>query len=224
MVKEKLDTEVRQEQILEAALDVVSRKGMKGLNLGVVARRVGIVPSAIYRHFENKDGIIDALLGLIESRLVGNVATVRRETKDPLRALELLLRRHVRLIRENAGIPRIVFSEEVYGANSKRKSRVHELLQNYLERVAEFFREAQQAGRVRTDLSADELSVMFLGLVQPAAILWHVSDGGFDVTRQAEKAWGLFSEAIGNGNGKAPEAEKPAPATKENWHEHKDNG
>ncbi|GMW01624.1 MAG: TetR family transcriptional regulator [Candidatus Hydrogenedentota bacterium] len=216
MAKEKLDTEVRQEQILEAALDVVSRKGMKGLNLGAVARRVGLVPSAIYRHFENKDGLIDALLGLIESRLVGNVATVRQETKDPLRALELLLKRHVRLIRENAGIPRIVFSEEVYGANSQRKFRVHALLQNYLGRVAEFFREAQQAGLVRTDLSADELSVMFLGLVQPAAILWHVSDGGFDVTRQAEKAWGLFSEAIGKCNGKAPEAEKPARASKEN--------
>lgn len=215
MAREKLDTEVRQEQILAAALEVVAQKGMKGLNLGAVARRVGVVPSALYRHFENKDGIIDALLGLMESHLIGNVAAVRQETKDPVRALELVLRRHVRLIRENAGIPRIVFSEEVYGANSQRKSRVHELLQNYLKRVAELFREAQQAGRVRTDLSAEELSVMFLGLVQPAAILWHVSDGGFDVTRQVEKAWGLFSEAIGNGNEKAPKAEKAAPSAKE---------
>ena len=189
MAREKLDTEVRQEQILEAALDVVSRKGMKGLNLGAVARRVGLVPSALYRHFDNKDGIIDALLGLIESRLLGNVAAVRHETKDPLLALELLLRRHVRLIRENAGIPRVVFSEEVYGANSQRKAQVYELLQKYLGHVAGFFGEAQQDGLVRTDLSPDELSVMFLGLVQPAAILWHVSDGGFDVTRQAEKAW-----------------------------------
>lgn len=68
MTKEKLDTEVRPEQILEAALDVVSRKGMKGLNLGAVARRVGLLPSALYRHFERKDVIIDALLGLIECR------------------------------------------------------------------------------------------------------------------------------------------------------------
>jgi len=43
------------------------------------------------------------------------------------------------------------------------------------------------------------LSVMFLGLVQPAAILWHVSDGGFDVTRQADRAWRVFREVIQNG-------------------------
>ncbi|MCC6698701.1 MAG: TetR/AcrR family transcriptional regulator [Candidatus Hydrogenedentes bacterium] len=160
--------------------------------------------------------MIDALLELIESRLVANVVAVRQETDDPLLALELLLRRHVRLIRENAGIPRIVFSEEVYGAKSQRKYRVHDLLRRYLGRVAEFFRESQQAGTVRTDLSPDELSVMFLGLVQPAAILWHVSDGGFDVTRQAEKAWGVFSEAIKNGEDKGPEAGRASPATREN--------
>lgn len=208
MAKQKLDTEIRQEQILEAALDVVSRKGMKGLNVGAVARRVGLVPSALYRHFENKDGIIDGLLGLIETRLLANVAAVRQETKDPLLALESLLRRHARLIRENAGLPRVVFSEEVYGASSDRKAQVHGLIQRFLGRVAEFFKEAQLSGRVRTDLSADELSVMFLGLVQPAAILWHVSDGGFDVTRQVEKAWRVFSESIQIGEHAAPESGK----------------
>lgn len=215
MAQKKLDTEVRREQILEATLDVISRKGVKGLNLGAVARRIGLVPSALYRHFENKDGIIDALLDLIESRLLGNVTAVREETKDPLLALELLLRLHVRLIRENAGIPRVVFSEEVYGTNFQRRAQVYQLLQKYLGRVAELFEEAQQEGLVRTDLSPEELSVMFLGLVQPAAILWHVSDGGFDVTRQAEKAWRVFRQAIEYGADESAETGKPGLAVRE---------
>jgi AcrR family transcriptional regulator len=198
MARQKLNTELRQEQILEAALDIVSRKGMKGLNLGAVARRVGIVPSALYRHFENKEQMIDALLDLTEERLLANVAAVREETSSPLPALEMLLMRHIRLIRENAGIPLLVFSEEVYGTNSERRKRVFRFLQHYLDSVAKFFAEAQDAGAVRTDIGPDELSVMFLGLVQPPAILWHVSDGGFDVTRQAGKAWQVFIDAIAN--------------------------
>ncbi len=87
MVKEKLDTEIRQEQILEAALDLVAQKGMKGLNLGAVARRVGIVPSALYRHFKSKDAIMDALLDLIESRLLANVRAVKEEVPDPFSRL-----------------------------------------------------------------------------------------------------------------------------------------
>lgn len=196
MAREKLDTEIRQEQILQAALDVVSKKGMKGLNLGAVARRVGLVPSAIYRHFENKDGIVDGLLGLIESRLLANVTAVSGDADKPLLALESLLKRHVSLIRENAGIPRLVFSEEVYGANSQRRTRVRDLIQRYLDHVAELFRGAQETGDVRKDILPKDLAVMFLGLVQPAAILWHISDGDFDATKHVEKAWSVFREAI----------------------------
>lgn len=118
MAREKLSTEVRQEQILAAALEIVSAKGMKGLNTGAVARRVGIVPSALYRHFRDKEQMLDGLLALIEERLLANVQAARRETACPLAALESLLKRHVRLIRENAGIPLVIFSEEVYGADS----------------------------------------------------------------------------------------------------------
>ncbi len=199
MAREKLSTEVRQEQILAAALEIVSAKGMKGLNTGAVARRVGIVPSALYRHFRDKEQMLDGLLALIEERLLANVQDARRETACPLAALESLLKRHVRLIRENAGIPLVIFSEEVYGADSQRKTRVYRILQRYLERVEALFAEAQRAGLIREELVPGDLSVMFLGLVQPAAILWHVSDGGFDVTRQADRAWRVFREVIQNG-------------------------
>ncbi|MBI2220156.1 MAG: helix-turn-helix transcriptional regulator [Acidobacteria bacterium] len=53
----KLDTEIRQEQIAQAALAVVARHGIRRLSIASVARRVGIVPSAPYRHFENKDDL-----------------------------------------------------------------------------------------------------------------------------------------------------------------------
>jgi len=207
MAREKLSTEVRQEQILAAALEIVSAKGMKGLNTGAVARRVGIVPSALYRHFRDKEQMLDGLLALIEERLLANVQAARRETACPLAALESLLKRHVRLIRENAGIPLVIFSEEVYGADSQRKTRVYRILQRYLERVEALFAEAQRAGLIREELVPGDLSVMFLGLVQPAAILWHVSDGGFDVTRQADRAWRVFVQAIRSGDGTAPGAE-----------------
>ncbi|MGI6459835.1 MAG: TetR/AcrR family transcriptional regulator [Candidatus Hydrogenedentales bacterium] len=199
MATKKLATELRQEQILAAALEIVSAKGLKGLNMGAVARRVGIVPSALYRHFRDKEQILDGLLGLIEARLLAHVQAARQEAACPLTALEVLLKRHVGLIRENAGIPLVVFSEEVYGANSQRKSRVYEILTRYLKQVEDLFAQAQRAGLVSPDLAPGDLSVMFLGLIQPAAILWHVSDGGFDVTRVTDRSWRIFVQAIRSG-------------------------
>ena len=45
---------MRQEQILDTTLEIISEKGLAGVNTSEIAQRVGIVPSALYRHFENK--------------------------------------------------------------------------------------------------------------------------------------------------------------------------
>ncbi len=196
MSTEKLDTQVRQEQILRAAMQLAGNGGLKALNLANIARHVGLVPTAIYRHFPNKEALLDALLGSIQTKLLENVCAVCRETDDPIERLRGLLYRHIRLIRENQGIPRIVFSHEFYTNAFHRKTKLYEGITRYLEQVGGIIAEAQQHGRIRRDSPPETLSMMFLGLIQPAAFLWFLSDGEFDVTKHAERAWRIFSQAI----------------------------
>ncbi|HSC59650.1 MAG TPA: TetR/AcrR family transcriptional regulator [Rhizomicrobium sp.] len=49
-------------QILAAARDAFDRNGMEGLSMRDIAKEVGITPMAIYRHYENKQALIDALV------------------------------------------------------------------------------------------------------------------------------------------------------------------
>ena len=196
MGTEKLKTEVRQEQIAQAAVDLVGSQGMKGLSMGGVARRLGLVPSALYRHFRSKDQIIDAILDLLRERLLGNVAGVCQETSDPLERLQRVLMRHIKLIRENQGLIRVIFSEEVHHGHPERKARVYKTIKGYLDALAEIVHQGQQEGVIRPDVDPGTISVMFLGLIQPGAILWHLSEGKFDVTKQAERAWKIFCAAI----------------------------
>jgi hypothetical protein len=37
---------------------------------------------------------------------------------------------------------------------------------------------------------------MFLGMILPAAVLWNVSEGGFDVIAHARNAWPAFLRCI----------------------------
>ena len=196
MGTEKLDTEVRREQIAQAMLILLGTRGFRGLSMAQVAHHVGIVPSAIYRHFKNKDAILDAVIDLIGDRLLGNVQTVCGETSVPVERLKRLLMRHAGFIRENKAIPFIIFSEDVYFRKPKRKARIEGVLRKFLDRVADIIREGQEQGQIRSDIDPGTLSVMFVGLFQPAAILWHMSEGRFNVTRHVERAWKVFSDAI----------------------------
>jgi AcrR family transcriptional regulator len=56
------------DQILAAAKAAFDRGGVDALSLRDIAREVGITPMAIYRHYENKQALIDALVldGLAE--------------------------------------------------------------------------------------------------------------------------------------------------------------
>lgn len=192
----KLDTEIRQEQITQAALSLIASDGLKGLSVARIALRVGIVPSAIYRHFKSKDEVIDGVLDFIQDRLLGNVDAVCVETRDPLERLRLLLMRHVKLIRENQAIPRIIFSEDVYGGHPDRRAKVYRIIWDYLNQVGELIGQGQKEGRMRSDINTETAALMFLGIIQPAAILWHMSNGSFNITKHTEKAWEIFIKVI----------------------------
>jgi AcrR family transcriptional regulator len=196
MGTEKLGTEIRQEQIIRTALNLIAAYGMKGLTIARIARQLGLVPSAIYRHFKGMDQILDALIDFIRNRLLKNIETVCQETGDPLERLYHLLLRHVRMVREDRAIPQLVFSEEIYGGNLERRTRLYQMIKGYLEKIEDIICQGQQEKRIRKDIDPETVSVMFLGLIQPAVIIWHVSDNRFDVTRHAEKAWQIFRQAI----------------------------
>jgi AcrR family transcriptional regulator len=198
MAEEKLDTQIRREQIAEAALSIVADQGLRRLSVAAVARRVGLVPSGIYRHFKSKDEILAAVLDRIEARLLANVTAARKENADPLDCLKDVLMRHIRFIREGRAIPRMIFSDDVHVGNPERRRRVLQLFTHYTGEVGEVVRQGQSQGRIRPDLDVQTITMMLFGIIVPAGILWHLSDGGFDVTRHAQRAWQLFSSAITN--------------------------
>ena len=198
MAEEKLDTQTRREQIAEAALSLVADQGLRRLSVAAVARRVGLVPSGIYRHFKSKDEIVAAVLDRLEQRLLANVQAARQENADPLDCLKDVLARHIRFIREGRAIPRIIFSDDVHAGNPARRQRVLQIFTRYTGEVGQIVRLGQSQGCIRPDLDPQTVTMMIFGIIVPAGILWHLTDGGFDVTRHSQRAWQLLSSAITN--------------------------
>jgi AcrR family transcriptional regulator len=196
MRAQKTETEVRQEQIIEAALELIGAEGVYALNIAGIAERVGIVPSALYRHFKSKDDVLDAVLELIKTRLLINVTQVRKETPEALQRLKSLLMRHARMLSENRAIPHVVFSDGVYTGHPKRKAKVAEIITSYLDRIQKIIEEGKQEGTIREDVIPTTTAVMFLGMVLPAAVLWNVTEGEFDMLAHAENAWPAFVRCI----------------------------
>jgi len=196
MADAKLQTRIRREQIAEAALQLVAGEGVKRLSIAAVARRVGLVPSGIYRHFKSKDAMLDAVLDLLDSKLQANVEAARKETADPLQRLHGLFLRHIRIIRDGQAFPRIIFSDEALAARPQRKLRVRRVVEGYLTEIERMVREGQQQGVIDCQLLPRTAAMMFLGMVVPAGVVWHLTDGGFNLTQHAGRVWKMFRRAL----------------------------
>lgn len=196
MGKPKIKTEIRQEQIAGAALQVIGMHGFKGLSMERIARELDLAPSALYRHYAGKEEVIDAVVGAIGLRLQDMVDDVRLAGLPALESLRELLRRHIQLAQEFIAIPRLLFSDQVWIGNPGRKARLHAILSGYLGEVAALAHDAQREGTLRPELDLHTVAVMYLGLFQPAVMMLFLSDGGFDITRHVDRAWAAFLSGV----------------------------
>ena len=140
--------------------------------------------------------MLESAIDLVREALLENVEAACNETSNSLERLRRLLILHAELIRDNPGIPRVIFSEDVYEGHPERKSKVYEGIGDYLGRIEEIVRRGQRGGEIRRGGDQATISMMFLGIVQPAAVLSHMSEGKFDVARHVKKAWGVLCKAI----------------------------
>ncbi|MBI5844410.1 MAG: TetR/AcrR family transcriptional regulator [Deltaproteobacteria bacterium] len=192
----KLDTLKRKGQIARAALDLLGRDGLESLSIAAVAEKVGIVPSAVYRHFASKDAILDAILDLLNTFFKDIVTDSRNQYPDPLGRLCEIIRRHAKFLTENQGLPAIVAAEIIFGEQPKRKARFHKVFTAYLEDIETIIREGQAGGLIRPDVSPRAASLLLLGIDAPAAALWKASDGAYDMLAHVEEALPIYLAGI----------------------------
>jgi hypothetical protein len=112
--------------------------------------------------------------------------------------------RHLAMIRDNAALPRIIFSEDVYAGRPARGVRMFAGIRTCLDDVAAIVRQGQTAGQIRPDADPETVATLFLGLIQPGAILWRMSTGAFDATRHTERGWRLLSDTLPTTTARVP--------------------
>ncbi|MCP2317914.1 transcriptional regulator, TetR family [Nocardia amikacinitolerans] len=74
---------VTKEQYFDTALEVLAELGFKGLNIGLLCRRLGVTSGSFYHHFGSWQGFVDALLEHWENRQVLILRTLKFNQGDP---------------------------------------------------------------------------------------------------------------------------------------------
>lgn len=193
---------MRQEQILDTTLEIIAEKGLAGVNTSEIAQRIGIVPSALYRHFENKDTLIDALLDRTHSILFENVRKISMESSGASKNLRSLFLLHIEFIRKNPGIPKLVFSDAAVFGSPERKKKVIFIVRNYMNKLKEIAEKGIREGDLMNDISSEAVAFSMVSFAQHVGLISNLSDGKIDMSNLAELAWSYIERAIRKDNEK----------------------
>lgn len=190
----KVSTDVRRDQIAEAALRIIGQKGVGGLTTVMLAREAGISEANLYRHFRSKDEILELTVEKIASGLGSNLQNVFKiRPADPsLAKLKRIFTMHLNYVEKNEGIPRLVFSEELHSGNHKLKEKLFNSISAYASDLESIIRHGQREGVIKKTIQPRAASFMFIGMVQITILRWSLSGFSLRLLDEGLKLWRNF--------------------------------
>lgn len=114
----------KQELILETALKLFAENGFDTTPTSLIAKEAGVSEGLIFRHFTNKEGLMDAILSLSEERMGQKVQAIVTLT-EPLAKIYAVIELPVKLFSEEREFWKLQFSlkwQKKYKGQSYRPS------------------------------------------------------------------------------------------------------
>ncbi|MBR9979265.1 MAG: TetR/AcrR family transcriptional regulator [Bacteroidetes bacterium] len=161
-------------EIIQAATQLISERSIQELTIKNLSARIGVTEAALYRHFRSK---VDILVAILEQfREHGEV--VRREALQrnagPMELLEFIFLTHVRTFVEKPYLADVVFSEEIFQNEDRLADMVRSMMQQNFDAFVGMMRQGQQAGSIRNDIAAVELTTIFVGALRMLITRWRL--------------------------------------------------
>lgn len=162
----------KRNRILQAAIEVFSRKGFFNSKVSEIARASGVADGTIYLYFKNKD---DLLISLFEEKMgevVSDVSERIRAGGNALEKLKIFIENHMSLLENEAGLIEVL-QVELRQSSKFLKDYTPVKFFEYLDVLTGILEEGKAAGLFRADMNVgvarrvvfgamDELSRTFI--------------------------------------------------------------
>jgi len=183
-------TEVRREQIAEAALRIIGTRGVHRLTAMELGAEVGISDGAIFRHFKDKAAIVDAAIEHLAGLLFEGFPPAEA---DPIDRLQIFFLERLRRVKEHPGVLRLAFTDRLAeAAGEASAARVRELMARSTRFVRDCLAEAQREGLLDPSLPLDALTWIVTGTLQAAALSERQAAGRGD----PEQLWDTLEKLL----------------------------
>lgn len=161
---ERKPTEVRQEEIKKALLEIVDAEGLHNLSTRKLAEKVGVTEGALFRHFRSKREMILSIVEGVEEILMKSLQGVALSDASSKDRLFRFLCVHVNYLIENRGITMLLFSEAAHANDPELKSKMLGILNTQKQLAKKIIQDGIAGGEWDSSLQVENVATLYMGI------------------------------------------------------------
>jgi AcrR family transcriptional regulator len=191
-----LPAEERRLVTVETVVELAGEQNPSEITTSAIAKRMGLTQGALFRHFPNKDAILQAVMEWIAERLLSRIEKAVDAKSSPLDALESMFMAHVEFIAKHPGIPRMLFGELQRSEETAPKRMAQTFLRRYGERLNRLFEHGKACGEIDGKLDNEAAATLFIGTIQGLVMQSLIAGDASHMCRNAPKVFAIYQRGI----------------------------
>ena len=181
------------ERILDAALEMFSRNGYAGTNIRELSASLGLVKSGVYKHFESKEAIWNALLDKMIAYYEEHFGSAEHLPPVP-DTLEELVRMTMQMVNITVRDERIVMTRKLLSIEQFRDERARELAtKHFLTGLTDMFTRLFRGMMDKGLLRDEDPKMLAFAYIAPISALIHLCDREPEKTEETLEQIEAFS-------------------------------
>ena len=174
---------------MEVSIGLIAENGIQSVTIKNIAGEIGISQPAIYRHFENKFEIMNAVLDAFQDVAVDVLNFEKSRDLSALGKIEYFLLDRYRRCSENPKLAKVMFSEENFQFDKRLADKVLSIMHSHKESMHKVIVDGQKSGEIRGDIDTVSLFRIIFGAMRLLVKQWLLSGFAFDIQEEGRKLW-----------------------------------
>jgi AcrR family transcriptional regulator len=161
---ERQSTDIRQEQIKQAVIDIISTDGLKNLSTRNLAQRIGMSEGSIFRHFKSKKDIILSIFNDVQDNFIGELKKIAWSDDEPSIRLFKYLGATIKYHIDNKGTNMLLLSEAFYNNDPELKKRLEQIFNDQKQFVTKIVMDGIKEGIWAENIQVENIALIYMGI------------------------------------------------------------
>jgi TetR/AcrR family transcriptional regulator, fatty acid metabolism regulator protein len=188
---------IRRESIIQAAIEVFSKKDFKTANIAEIARKAGVADGTIYQYFKNKEDLFFSIPIEKTNEFRSQLELHLEGISGALNKIRKFVWYFLYFFKVNPDYGRILMLE-MRVSKGFVKTETYDFLKRSVAPALEIIAEGQEEGAIRKDADVFILRHLVLGTLEHIVSRWLLKDTKYDLLEHHREVSQLIIDALKN--------------------------